>query len=62
MSDVLRVRDHTQPCKHDTRWSHHDFATGPCPGGREIVLRRESVFDMDTTKQRKVWVEVEDDE
>ena len=55
MTDILNVRDHSQPCEHGYNGSHDDgFAPsgavdseqdmddGWCPGGKEITLRRMS--------------------
>jgi hypothetical protein len=49
-----------QACDHGHYDSHVHWPYKWCPGGKEIVLRQESVFDMDTCTQRKVWVEADD--
>ncbi len=55
----LRVRDHSQPCKHaaepgtnpniDYRFSHTmpPFTDALCPGGREIVFQQEQCWRPD---------------
>ena len=78
MTDTINVRDHSQPCKHGYNGSHDDgFAPsgavdseqdmddGWCPGGKELILRRESVWfeedDGTETAKVKAWVEVDDE-
>jgi hypothetical protein len=50
VTDVIRVRDHSEPCEHGSIWAHFEeirkgrwWKEPDCPGGREMVL--ESVGD-----------------
>ena len=56
MSDLLRLRDHSQPCPHKTNTRIGVYGAfrdedlwycwqGDCPGGREVVLRKREVDD-----------------
>jgi len=58
MNDVLRLRDHSQPCEHplDPEGMYDGafvcevngeawWACGSCPGGREITLRHVLTWD-----------------
>jgi hypothetical protein len=58
-----KLRDHSKPCDHaqPQKRAGGYWVCDWCPGGKEIVLRQESVFDIDTYTQRKVWVEVDDE-
>ena len=70
MSDVLRVRDHSQPCEHHPPpkgfemksplvWVDDDiWRCEWCPGGREIVLLEGEPTELGD----RVWVEVDDHE
>ncbi len=43
MSDLLRLRDHNQPCRHEDKFAYKNddwWACVVCPGGREVVLRK----------------------
>ena len=78
MADAIVLRDHSKPCEHDQPTAHylnveidghgvHKIATADwCPGGKEIILRRQSSSDIDEETWRfgliDVWVEVDDDE
>ena len=55
MTDILKVRDHSQPCEHDAEYERGErypnvaYQDGElwlcdfegCPGGKKIVLRKE---------------------
>ena len=73
MSDILTVRDHSQPCPHAWHvWT--EAGPGPdrsivwkcrlegCPGGREITLRKSYAEELMDGVWGQVWVEVDDDE
>ncbi len=59
MSELLRVRDHSKPCKHG-HYEFHEDADLMCDGGKEIVLREVEIEDIFWTCDEgdTAWVEV----
>ena len=68
MSDLLRLRDHSQPCEHGYFEWHYDARTtietfDPCSGGREVVLQPHvCIAQCGDCVRKSVYVEVTDHE
>ena len=72
MTDILKVRDHSQPCGHaPDNWKsfgalaregwligHHAALGNWCPGGKEIRLEKRWTGRMENIA---VWLEVDND-
>ena len=65
--NTLTVHDHSEPCEHrfhklvsiDGVVSYQCDQEEICPGGREIVLRKERFWpETSVTEPCDVWVEV----
>ncbi len=61
--NTLTVRDHSQPCDHKglaykPHWDGY-WLCSACPGGREIVLRKERFWpETSVAEPCDVWLEV----